>query len=101
MNPLPITGSNPDAWSLAATTQSVWTPLERLAEAFPQIELGAAMYFGSVDTPAGTAYGFKNADTRRTFYVLPELIARYRSVGPDGELVPFASVTDAVEWWTS
>ena len=101
MEPLPIISTNPDAWTLAAVTLTMWTPLERLAEAFPTIDLGAAMYVGSVDTPAGTGHGFKNADTRRTFYVLPEVVCRYRVVGPDAVLVPFTSVAEAVEYWNS
>lgn len=89
---IPVTGS--------AYGAPVWSGIEALAPL--GADLGAAMYYGSLDTLAGTAHGYKHADLRRTIYVLPELVCRWRGL-PDGSavLVPFDSPADAVAWWMS
>lgn len=93
LEPLPILGAD--------YPEPNWTPLEIVTGSDPEM-MSAAMYYGCVTTPAGVAHSYKHIDTRRTLYVLPEMVARYQSISSDrAALVPFGSVADALVWWQS
>lgn len=87
-------------------TGPVWQPLEILAGMFPHIEiLPVAMHMETAHTLEGVTFeAYKNADTRRTFLVGPEIVAHYdwsRDADGKAAVVPFLSVADALDWWTA
>lgn len=92
--------SIPVTSSTAPTTN--WHPLEVITRHDPEL-LSFAMHLETLLTPAGNAEGYKHTDTRRTLYVLPEMVAKYRydAHTQAGSLLPFRSVIEALAWWTS
>ena len=84
---------------------SVWGPLEALAPA--GFDLAVAMYMGTAELDTGALVRiYKNAETRRTIYVAPEIIGRWHDTnqyGHDGHgsVIPFHSLNAALTWWTS
>jgi hypothetical protein len=80
----------------------VWEPLEAIAPA--GFNLAVAMYMGTAELDTGAVVRiYKNADTRRTIYVAPEIIGRWQDTGADndGALLPFHSLNAALTYWTS
>ena len=87
-------------------TGPVWRPLEILAGMFPDIEiLPVAMHMETAHTLEGVTFeAYKHTATRRTFLVGPEMVAHYdwsRDADGNGAVVPFPTLTDALEWWQS